>query len=118
MVQLPLYKDNLFIHLHIPHSNMTKIIILVKDISLNSNGTFNLDVKIVVNDKTIATLNTNNLEDLRTGLKEWVTLVYSKDLDNEIYTKYNLIEAILRNNIHHVGIHELPELLELLIQQL
>lgn len=29
---------------------MTKIIILVKDISLNSNGTFNLDVKIVVND--------------------------------------------------------------------
>lgn len=29
---------------------MIKIIILVKDISLNLNGTFNLDVKIVVND--------------------------------------------------------------------
>lgn len=29
---------------------MTKIIILVKDIFLNSNRTFNLDVKIVVND--------------------------------------------------------------------
>ncbi len=44
------FRDLLGTVSHIQHSNMVKIIILVKDISLNENGTFNLEVKIVVND--------------------------------------------------------------------
>lgn len=50
MVRLRVLCEHLFIHLHTQLINMIKIIILVKDISLNEDGTFNLFVKIVVND--------------------------------------------------------------------